>query len=167
MEVISSDFVEAVRALFDSCRCVVLATIPIASTKSHWLVDELRKRDDCRLFENDIIKSPSLIIAKKWSPYHITIITVITFVHHRHHHHHRHPIITIIITIITIIIITITTITIITITIIIIITTIIIITLIITIIITITIIIIITITSIISCHLRSVDGDGTKQRDTC
>lgn len=51
MEVISSDFVEAVRALFDSCRCVVLATIPIASTKSHWLVDELRKRDDCRLFE--------------------------------------------------------------------------------------------------------------------
>lgn len=51
MELLSSDFVEAVRALFDSSQCVVLATIPIASAKSHWLVEELRKRDDCQLFE--------------------------------------------------------------------------------------------------------------------
>lgn len=51
MELFSGDFVEAVRALFDSHHCVVLGTIPVVSAKSHWLIDELRKRDYCQLYE--------------------------------------------------------------------------------------------------------------------
>ena len=51
MELFSRDFIEAVRALFQSPGVVVLATIPIARQKSHWLVEELRHRPDCQLFE--------------------------------------------------------------------------------------------------------------------
>ena len=48
MELLSGGFAEAVRALFDSFHCTVLGTIPVAS---HWLIDDLRKRDDCQLYE--------------------------------------------------------------------------------------------------------------------
>ena len=51
MQLFSRDFVEAVKALFHCPNVVVLAAIPIASQKSHWLVEELRHRPDCRLFE--------------------------------------------------------------------------------------------------------------------
>ena len=51
MELFSRDFVEAVKALFHCPSVVVLATIPIARQKSHWLVEELRHRPDCQLFE--------------------------------------------------------------------------------------------------------------------
>ena len=68
MELFSSSFVEHVQALFNppmdqveselqrSSRLgpgsnVILATIPVARQRSHWLVEELRRRDDCLLFE--------------------------------------------------------------------------------------------------------------------
>ena len=51
MELFSKDFVDAVKGLFQHPDVVVLATIPIARQKSHWLVEELRHRHDCQLFE--------------------------------------------------------------------------------------------------------------------
>ena len=59
MELFSSSFVKSVQALFSpgphprsgAGSVVVLATIPIARQRSHWLVEELRCRDDCLLFE--------------------------------------------------------------------------------------------------------------------
>lgn len=57
MELFSRDFVEAVKALFHCPSVVVLATIPIARQKSHWLVEELRHRPDCCLFEVGMSRS--------------------------------------------------------------------------------------------------------------
>ena len=63
MELFSNSFVKSVQALFSSGPAhqplprsggdsvVVLATIPIARQRSHWLVEELRYREDCLLFE--------------------------------------------------------------------------------------------------------------------
>ena len=51
MELFSQDFVEVVQAVFQCPDVVVLATIPVARQKSHWLVEELRQRPDCMLFE--------------------------------------------------------------------------------------------------------------------
>ena len=63
MELFSGSFVKCVQDLFTqeprpsvdrgvaSRSIVVLATIPIARQRSHWLVEELRGRDDCLLFE--------------------------------------------------------------------------------------------------------------------
>ena len=68
MELFSSSFVKCVQSLFGSKphpplpppgfeqegggdSVVVLATIPIARQRSHWLVEELRHREDCLLFE--------------------------------------------------------------------------------------------------------------------
>ena len=50
MELFSQDFVEVVQAVFQCPDVVVLATIPVARQKSHWLVEELRQRPDCMLF---------------------------------------------------------------------------------------------------------------------
>ena len=71
MELFSSSFVKCVQSLFKSTgskphppppppgfeqdgggdSVIVLATIPIARQRSHWLVEELRHREDCLLFE--------------------------------------------------------------------------------------------------------------------
>ena len=51
MELFSHDFIEVVQAVFQCPDVVVLATIPVARQKSHWLVEELRQRPDCMLFE--------------------------------------------------------------------------------------------------------------------
>lgn len=51
MELFSRTFVDSVRSIFRSPANVVMATIPIARQKSHWLLEELRKRKDCKLFE--------------------------------------------------------------------------------------------------------------------
>ena len=51
MELFSKNFVEAARSAFYYKNVVVLATIPVAHNRSHWLVEELRRREDCRLFE--------------------------------------------------------------------------------------------------------------------
>ena len=51
MELYSRRFVDAVGSLFQRRDVVLLATIPVAKQKSHWLVEELRHRTDCLLFE--------------------------------------------------------------------------------------------------------------------
>ena len=69
MELFSDSFVKCVQSLFNPLTSkpnpsppsfeqewardsvVVLATIPIARQRSHWLVEELRHREDCLLFE--------------------------------------------------------------------------------------------------------------------
>ena len=53
MELFSRSFVDCVKSLFHSHTggFVVMATIPVAHQKSHWLIEELRKRKDCSLFE--------------------------------------------------------------------------------------------------------------------
>lgn len=71
MELFSDSFVKCVQSLFNPASSkphppppppgfkqegggdsvVVLATIPVARQRSHWLVEELRHRDDCLLFE--------------------------------------------------------------------------------------------------------------------
>lgn len=51
MELFSQDFVEVVQTVFQCPDVVILATIPVARQKSHWLVEELRQRPDCMLFE--------------------------------------------------------------------------------------------------------------------
>ena len=58
MELFSTEFVKSVQALFNPeqklteiSTMVVLATIPVARQRSHWLVEELRRREDCLLFE--------------------------------------------------------------------------------------------------------------------
>ena len=51
MELFSQDFIKVVQAVFQCPDVVVLATIPVARQKSHWLVEELRQRPDCMLFE--------------------------------------------------------------------------------------------------------------------
>ena len=73
MELFSNNFVKCVQSLFKPASSkprppissppgfaeqegggdsvVVLATIPIARQRSHWLVEELRHREDCLLFE--------------------------------------------------------------------------------------------------------------------
>jgi len=51
MELFSREFVEVVKAVFQCPDVVVLATLPIARQKSHWLVEELRHRPDCMLYE--------------------------------------------------------------------------------------------------------------------
>ena len=65
MELFSGKFVKGVQALFHpephpsaTGSAVILATIPVTRQRSHWLVEELRHREDCLLFEvSDIIKS--------------------------------------------------------------------------------------------------------------
>lgn len=51
MELFSREFVESVRRLFHCPANVIMATIPVAQRKSHWLVEEIRNRKDCTLFE--------------------------------------------------------------------------------------------------------------------
>lgn len=51
MELFSQDFIKVVQAVFQCPDVVVLATIPVARQKSHWLVEELRQRPDCMLLE--------------------------------------------------------------------------------------------------------------------
>ena len=53
MELFSQPFVSAIRSLFDQqdSDVIVLATIPVARHKCHWLVEEIRHRSDCLLFE--------------------------------------------------------------------------------------------------------------------
>lgn len=52
MELFSQNFVDAVKRLFEQKdNLVVLATIPVAKHKSHWLVEELRHHPHCRVFE--------------------------------------------------------------------------------------------------------------------
>ena len=53
MELFSQPFVSAVSSLFDQqdSDVIVLATIPVARHKCHWLVEEIRHRSDCLLFE--------------------------------------------------------------------------------------------------------------------
>lgn len=62
MELFSRDFVECVRSLFESTAnsgdssylgVILFASIPITrpGQKSHWLVERLRKRKDCKLYE--------------------------------------------------------------------------------------------------------------------
>ena len=51
MELFSQDFITVVQAVFQCPDVVVLAMIPVARQKSHWLVEELRQRPDCMLFE--------------------------------------------------------------------------------------------------------------------
>ena len=51
MELFSRAFVDSVKGLFQCPGVVIVATIPIARHKSHWLVEELRHREDCQLFE--------------------------------------------------------------------------------------------------------------------
>ena len=58
MELFSTKFVKSIQALFnpeqkptETGTMVVLATIPVARQRSHWLVEELRRREDCLLFE--------------------------------------------------------------------------------------------------------------------
>ena len=55
MELFSKSFVSSVEGLFENLSNewrVVLATIPVAGRgKSHWLLEELRHRRDCRLFQ--------------------------------------------------------------------------------------------------------------------
>ena len=71
MELFSDSFVKCVQSLFNPAgskphppppppgfkqerggdSVVVLATIPVARQRSHWLVEELRHREDCLLFE--------------------------------------------------------------------------------------------------------------------
>ena len=71
MELFSDSFVKCVQSLFSPAgskphppppppgfkqewggdSVVVLATIPVARQRSHWLVEELRHREDCLLFE--------------------------------------------------------------------------------------------------------------------
>ena len=53
MELFSQAFVGTVRSLFErrDDDVIVLATIPMARHKPHWLVEELRHRTDCLLFE--------------------------------------------------------------------------------------------------------------------
>ena len=52
MELFSCEFVKIVQGLFRRSKdVVVMATIPVARHKSHWLVEELRHREDCKLFE--------------------------------------------------------------------------------------------------------------------
>ena len=54
MELFSRKFTETVQRLFEDVsggERVVLATVPIARHKSHWLLDELRHRRECKLFQ--------------------------------------------------------------------------------------------------------------------
>ena len=55
MELFSPSFIDAVKTLFEqqpeNNDTVVLATLPAASYKSHWLVEDIRHRVDCRLFQ--------------------------------------------------------------------------------------------------------------------
>lgn len=55
MELFSRSFIDAVKKNFDQKlakdRVLVLATIPVAGNKTHWLLEELRHRTDCKLFE--------------------------------------------------------------------------------------------------------------------
>lgn len=52
MELFSQNFVDAVKRLFEQQdNLVVLATIPVAKHKSHWLVEELRHHPNSQVFE--------------------------------------------------------------------------------------------------------------------
>ena len=55
MELLSERFTQAVRSLFlrgeKEENVVVFATIPVSRQRSHWLLEELSKRKDCRIFE--------------------------------------------------------------------------------------------------------------------
>ena len=56
MELFSKRFADSVKRLFENeskrAGVVVLATIPVAGRgKSHWLLEQLRHRGDCRLFQ--------------------------------------------------------------------------------------------------------------------
>ena len=63
MELFSQSFVDTVKVLFQrrDDAIVVLATIPVPRSRSHWLVEELRNNPDCMLFEvyNRAILDPS------------------------------------------------------------------------------------------------------------
>lgn len=55
MELLSRSFTDAVRRIFEQKPAkdgvLVMATLPVAGYKPHWLVEELRHRKDCMLFE--------------------------------------------------------------------------------------------------------------------
>lgn len=76
MELFSKEFVERVRQLFDDhtpgVGVVLLATIPIyrPNHKQHWLLQSIRRRKDCKLYEASITEVWSLrfsvIFAGQW-----------------------------------------------------------------------------------------------------
>lgn len=51
MELFSHQFVDAVRELFQSKETVIMATVPVTRGRALPLVDELKQRQDCALFE--------------------------------------------------------------------------------------------------------------------
>ena len=51
MELFSHQFVDAVRELFQSDKVVIMATVPVTKGRALPLVDELKQRKDCALFE--------------------------------------------------------------------------------------------------------------------
>ena len=65
MELFSQSFVDCVKRLFESQRedLVVLATIPVAGRKSHWLLEELRQHSHCKLFQ---VLSANVHIKYQW-----------------------------------------------------------------------------------------------------
>ena len=51
MELFSQEFVQLVRTTFEQKHCIVLATIPVAKGRPIALLEDLRQRQDCQLFE--------------------------------------------------------------------------------------------------------------------
>ena len=51
MELFSQEFVQLVRTTFEQKHCIVLATIPVAKGRPIALLEDLRRRQDCQLFE--------------------------------------------------------------------------------------------------------------------
>ena len=55
MELFSRSFIDSIKTLFDDSVTegkVVLATVPVAGRgKPHWLLEQLRQRKDCKLFQ--------------------------------------------------------------------------------------------------------------------
>lgn len=51
MELLSEEFVHLVRTVYEQKHCTVLATIPVAKGRPIALLEELRKRQDCQVFE--------------------------------------------------------------------------------------------------------------------
>lgn len=91
MELFSHIFIDGVKRLFDDRKdgsVVVMATIPVARHKSHWLVEELRKRKDCLLFEVLLTFTCMYVDATVLSPAHfkhniISFCTVVISPHCR------------------------------------------------------------------------------------
>ena len=51
MELFSHKFVQLVKTIYEQKHCTILATIPIAKGRPIPLVEELRQRQDCQVFE--------------------------------------------------------------------------------------------------------------------